>query len=215
MFLKNWVIDLKKSRHSVCDVNPSVTYKEVAYLHLKGINQGFLSTLGVNFLTLLYESIDTDPNSALFFECIDGEVVGFVAGGRGMGSIYRQMLRRWPRLISALLPSLLSARKIKRIVEIIWISRKQKPAAGCPKAELFSIAVLESARGTGVAQRLYHALAQRFAEDGEPAFCIVVGNSLGSAHRFYKRMGAVPMGQISIHDGQGSTLYRHDLHMSR
>lgn len=189
-------------------------YSEVAVIHIQCINQGFLPTLGVNFLTLLYESIDADPNSALFFERIDGKVVGFVAGGRGMGSIYRQMLRRWPRLILTLLPAFLSPRKIKRIVEIIWFSRKQKPVPGCPRAELFSIAVLASARGTGVAQRLYQALAQRFAEDGEPAFCIVVGDALAPAHRFYQRMGAVPMAQISVHDGQGSTLYRHDLHVS-
>jgi GNAT superfamily N-acetyltransferase len=189
------------------------SFREVATIHSQSINQGFLPALGVNFLTLLYESIDADPNSALFFERIDGKVVGFVAGGRGMGSIYRQMLRRWPRLIWALLPALLSPGKIKRIVEIIWFSRKQKPMPGCPRAELFSIAVLEPARGTGVAQRLYQALAQRFSEDGEPAFCIVVGDALAPAHRFYQRMGAVPMAQISVHDGQGSTLYRHDLHV--
>lgn len=190
------------------------SYREVAAIHSQTINQGFLPTLGVNFLTLLYESIDADPNSALFFERFDEKVVGFVAGGRGMGSIYRQMLRRWPRLIWALLPALLSPRKIKRIGEIIWFSRKQKPLPGCPRAELFSIAVLESARGIGVAQRLYQALAQRFTEDGETSFCIVVGNGLAPAHRFYQRMGAVPMAQISVHDGQGSILYRHDLHVS-
>lgn len=186
--------------------------REVAKIHSQSINQGFLSSLGVNFLTLLYESINVDPNSALFFECIDGKVVGFVAGGRGMGSIYRQMLRRWPRLISTLLPTLLSPRKIKQIVEIIWFSCKRESVQGCPKAELFSIAVLESERGSGVAKHLYRALAQRFAEDGESAFCIVVGDALTSAHRFYQRMGAFPVAQISIHDGHGSTLYRQDLH---
>lgn len=189
-------------------------YRELATIHSQSINQGFLPTLGVNFLTLLYESIDADPNSALFFERIDGKVVGFVAGGRGMGPIYRQMFKRWHRLTWALLPAIFNPSKIKRIVEIIWFGRKQKPVPGCPKAELFSIAVLASARGTGVAQRLYQALAQRFAEDGEPAFCIVVGDALAPAHRFYQRMGAVPMAQISVHDGQGSTLYRHDLHVS-
>ena len=198
--------------------NPNLTdrslYVEVANVHFKNINHGFLSTLGLNFLELLYESIDSDTNSSLHIETIDGRVVGFVAGGRGMGSIYRQLLRRWPRLFFALLPILLSPSKVRRIFEILLFSIKQKPVPGCPRAELFSIAVVESARGTGIAQRLYRALVQRFEDDGEPAFCIVVGDDLEPAHHFYQRMGAVQMAQISVHDGQGSTLYRHDLHVS-
>jgi len=142
---------------------------------------------------------------------MDGKVVGFVAGGCGMGAIYRQMLRRWPRLLLALLPALLNPSKLKRIFEIVWFSRKQKPFPGCPRAELFSIAVLLPARGKGVAERLYQSLVQHFSDKQESAFCIVVGDNLAQAHRFYQRMGAVPMAHISVHQGQGSTLYRHDL----
>lgn len=187
------------------------SYREVARIHMQCINQGFLPTLGERFLALMYQSIDADPNSALFIERIEGRVVGFISGGRGMGSIYWQMLERWPRLFLELLPALFTPRKLKRIVEIVWFSRRKKPVPGCPNAELFSIAVMESARGGGVADRLYEALKQHFVADGEAAFCIVVGDSLGPAHRFYQRMGAVPMAQISVHEGQGSTLYRHDL----
>jgi ribosomal protein S18 acetylase RimI-like enzyme len=141
-------------------------------------------------------------------------IVGFVAGGRGMGSIYREMLKRWPRLIMALLPSLLNPSKLKRVLEILWFSRQKKPVPGCPKAELLSIAVLDRVQGRGVAQRLYQALTRHFDHAGEPAFCIVVGDGLSPANRFYRRMGAVPMAQISVHKGQGSTLYRHALQAS-
>ncbi len=187
------------------------TYREVALLHMAGISDGFLATLGVRFLTLLYESIDNDPGSALFVERVDGRVVGFVSGGRGMASIYRQMLRRWPRLLLALMPALASPSKLHRILEIVLFSRKQKPVPGCPVAELFSIAVDPPYRGGGVAARLYERLKQRFTTDGESAFCIVVGDGLLPAHRFYQNMGAQPMAKISVHNGQGSTLYRHDL----
>lgn len=186
-------------------------YIEVANMHLQNIEQGFLSTLGVDFLELLYESIDTAQNGALYVELIEDNVVGFVAGGRGIQSIYRQMLRRWPRLIWALMPALLSPRKVKRIFEILWFSYQHKTVPECPRAELFSIAVLKSARGTGVANRLFQALAQHFEEDGEPAFFIVVGADLAPAHRFYQRVGAIPIAQISIHQGQSSTLYRYNL----
>jgi len=186
-------------------------YRAVARIHAASINQGFLPTLGERFLALLYEAIDSDPNSALFIEQVNGEVVGFITGGRGMGTIYRQMFKRWLRLLVALLPTLLNFAKLKRVLEIVWYSRKQKPVPGCPRAELFSIAVLERARGSGVAQRLYQELATRFLKAGEDAFCIVVGENLAPAHRFYQRMGAAPMAQITVHQGHVSTLYRHDL----
>jgi ribosomal protein S18 acetylase RimI-like enzyme len=184
----------------------------VALLHVAGIDQGFLPTLGVHFLALLYEAMDADPRSVLLVErSASGEVIGFVSGGRGMGSIYRHMLRRWPQLVVALLPSVLDPRKLKRIIEILWFSRQQKPVPGCPQSELFSIAVAGAARGTGVAQRLYKSLEAHFARQGEPAFCIVVGDTLAPAHRFYRKMGAVLLAHISVHAGQGSTVYRHDV----
>ncbi len=128
-----------------------------------------------------------------------------------MGSIYRQVLKRWPRLTLVLLPVLFQPAKLKRVLEIVLFSRKQKPVPGCPKPELFSIAVADSVRGQGVAQRLYSQLADWFRQRGDPAFCIVVGEQLAPAHRFYQRMGACPIAQISVHEGKLSTLYRHDL----
>ena len=186
-------------------------YRKVAKIHMQCINHSFLSMLGERFLTLLYESIVADSNSVLFIERTDDNVVGFVAGGLGMGPIYRQMLKRWPRLLFSLIPTVFDPRKIRRIFEIIRFSRKQKPVPGCPSAELFSIAVLESARGGPVATNLYLALTQHFAARGESAFCIVVGDSLAPAHRFYQRMGAVPIAKISVHEGQYSILYRQEL----
>tara|TARA_B100000963_G_C22535218_1_gene629450 strand:+ start:225 stop:389 length:165 start_codon:yes stop_codon:yes gene_type:complete len=38
-------------------------YKVITKLHVDHINQGFLATLGVPFLTLLYEAIDKDSES--------------------------------------------------------------------------------------------------------------------------------------------------------
>lgn len=187
-------------------------YRAVARLHASGIDQGFLPTLGERFLALLYQAMDADPRSLLFVERgAGGEVIGFVSGGCGMGSIYRQMLRRWPQLVPALLPAVVNPRKVKRIIEIVWFSRQQKPVPGCPQPELFSIAVAGAARGTGVAQRLYEALVDHFAKQGEAAFCIVVGDALAPAHRFYRKMGAVPLAHITVHAGQGSTVYRHDV----
>lgn len=193
------------------DADRKELYRAVARIHAACINQGFLASLGERFLSLLYESIDSESSSVLLVKQEGGVVLGFVAGGCGMGPVYRQMLRRWPRLLIALSSALLNPMSVKRIIEIIWFSRRGKPVPECPKAELFSIAVQDDARGRGIAEFLYRDLAQWFSGQGGKSFCIVVGEGLAPAHRFYRRMGAFPMAEICVHQDNVSILYRQDL----
>ncbi len=186
-------------------------YAELARIHSSCIDLGFLSSLGLGFLSLLYEAIDADDNSHLILEKKEGSVIGFVAGGRGMKSIYRKLLIRLPRLLIALFPAMLNPRKVSKIIELLFFAKKQNRVSSSPEAELFSIAVIQSARGSGLAQKLYNALGERFFQDGESAFFMVVGENLSQAHRFYQKLGAVPFAQVSVHKGQSSTLYRQDL----
>ena len=98
--------------------------------------------------------------------------------------------------------------------DLFCFGRREKPLTGWPNAELLSIAVLEKARGRGVAGKLYESLGERFFEEGETAFSIVVGESLAPARRFYEKMGAVSLSQISVHKGQSSILYQQNLPIS-
>jgi ribosomal protein S18 acetylase RimI-like enzyme len=186
-------------------------YQQVARLHADNIDQGFLSSLGVPFLTLLYESIDANPSSVLLLARHEGKVVGFVTGAEGMRSIYRELLRRWPRLTMALLPALLSLRKIRKIAELVFMGKKTQPLTNLSQAELLSIAVDPGQRGQGHAAALYAELVQHFQERRVDGFRIVVGDSLAAAHRFYQRMGATPVGRIEVHKGQSSVVYSHPL----
>jgi ribosomal protein S18 acetylase RimI-like enzyme len=186
-------------------------YRQVASLHADSIHLGFLSSLGTPFLALLYEAIDVEPSAVLLIEENQGRIIGFVSGARGMRPIYRRLLARWPRLAVALLPALASPRKLRKILEILFLGRKHgasQPAR--PEAELLSIAVAPEARGTGCAERLYHALCRHFAAEGVPRFCVVVGDALTPAHRFYTRMGAEVIGKVEVHKGEGSVLYSQD-----
>jgi len=189
-------------------------YRKVAHMHATCISGGFLSALGERFLTLLYEAIDADKNSILIVEKSGGDLIGFVAGGRGMKSIYRRLMISFPRLFISLLPAIIDLKRLRKMYDLFCFGRREKPLTGCPNAELLSIAVLEKARGRGVAGKLYESLGERFFEEGETAFCIVVGESLAPAHRFYEKMGAVSLSQISVHKGQSSILYQQNLPIS-
>lgn len=194
-----------------------VVYKEVAELHATGINQGFLSSLGVDFLALLYEAIDSSDDAILLVEYGRGGVVGFVSGATSLGLIYKALLRRPVRLISTLWPVLLSPVKLWRILELmmhtLWhFDNEPEPASTTlPKFELISISVSLDERRSGVALRLYEALKVAAAERGFDAFKIVVGKQLDSAHKFYTRMGATPVSQTAVHGNDASIVYVQEI----
>lgn len=182
-------------------------YKQVATLHAASIDQGFLATLGVPFLSLMYQAIDEAPGSVLIVDEDAGRIRGFVSGGTGMGSIYRRMLGAPLRLALALLPSLVQPKRLKQIFEILRYSSGSSSQDDLPRAELLSIAVDPSWRGRQIAENLYRQLQRHFRAANISAFKIVVGEALAPAHRFYTRMGAQPVANMEVHEGERSIVY--------
>ena len=186
-------------------------FRQVARIHIESISQGFLTTLGENFLTLLYQAIDECDSSVLLIEEDEERVIGFVAGAAHMRPIYKQLLRRFPRLLVTLIPIIIKPGKIWRIIELFSYNRNTPTFVGHMGHELISIAVLQKNMRQGTAQRLYGRLATYFYALGAPSFHIVVGASLKPAHGLYKRMGAKPMIEISVHDQEKSIIFLHEL----
>lgn len=186
-------------------------YRQVAQLHIDCIDQGFLSQLGPDFLTLMYECLDDDPGALLLTCEREGQVVGFVTAARSLGGVYQRMLRRGWRLVQSLAPSLTRPRRILRILEIVRYGAAQPGDGGLPRTELLSLAVASGWRGKGCAEELYRGLERELAARGEAAFKIVVGAPLTPAHRFYRRMGAEPAAEIQLHRGETSTVYVHTI----
>lgn len=191
-------------------MNQSILYRTVAELHIASINQGFLSTLGVGFVSLMYRAIDEGDDSVLLVARVNGQAVGFVAGATGsMRPIYKRMLRYWPQLFWALLPSIFLPSRVCRIIEILRYSRGSGGSSGkvLPAAELLSIAVAPAFRGQHHAENLYQELCEYFLGRDRHAFKIVVGSALAPAHKFYRRMGAQAAAEIEVHQGSVSTVY--------
>ena len=186
-------------------------YRKVAELHADSIDQGFLSTLGLGFLALMYEAVDEAKGSVLLVEHRNGRIVGFVSGACGMRSIYLRMLRSPIRLGFSLLPSLVRLGRLKRIFDILRYEGGGDDGVDYPEAELLSIAVDPDARGQGVADSLFGRLSDHFRNQGFTAFKIVVGDELAPAQRFYSKMGARPAGRVEVHAGEGSTVYIHHI----
>ena len=110
---------------------------------------------------------------------------------------------------TTMLPAMASPRKLWKILEIVLMGKKAAPVQDLPHAELLSIAVDPAHRQQGHAQRLYTDLVRHFQQRGVDLFRIVVGEPLEAAHRFYRGMGAEPIGHTEVHQGQTSVIYVH------
>lgn len=182
-------------------------YRAVAYLHFEHINKGFLSSLGVPFLTLLYEAIDENKDSVLIVEKVNGKVIGFVSGTVGLGPIYKQLFFRIHRLVWALIPSILVPSKIYKVLEILLLNRSDKLLMNLPRQELLSIVVSPTYQGQGYAEKLFVSLCDHFKGNNLSQFRIVVGGKLARAHAFYTKLGSTPIAEVEVHKGQYSVIY--------
>ena len=198
-------MDVKPHKLNISD------YRIVASLHCEHINQGFLATLGVPFLTLLYEAIDKDSKSILLVERLDHDIVGFVTGTCGLRRIYKQLLLKPLRLIYSLKSCILSPSKMYKIIEVLLISKNSDISSDLPKQELLSIVVNPDYQGEGHAEYLFKALCSHFREEGASSFRIVVGSNLDRAHAFYTKMGSIPVKEVQVHKGADSVVYVKEL----
>ena len=198
-------MDLKENELSFSD------YAVIARLHCYHIGKGFLASLGVPFLTLLYEAIDNDNNSVLIITRDEDNIVGFVTGSNGLVSIYKRLLFKPLKLIYSLRSCFLSISKLYKILEVLLLSIGSKTSLDVPKHELLSIVVSPAYQGKGYAENLFNDLCNHFRDKGINSFSIIVGKNLDRAHAFYKKMGSIPLKEIEVHKGNNSIIYIKDL----
>jgi GNAT superfamily N-acetyltransferase len=206
-----------QTNSSLAPIRDKSFHQQVASLHIAGISQGFLPLLGTDFMVLLYRAIDGCSSSVVLTECVDGKVLGFVSGAYNMKAIYRQLMGKPVQLLLSLLPSLFRPYRLKRIFEVIryGVQLGSEKETSLSEFELLSIVVDPVARGTGCADRLYQHLISYCRSRGIESFRIVVGDTLSSAHSFYVRMGAVPVGRVEVHSGESSIIYVQKVSMDQ
>lgn len=191
--------------------------RDIATLHHEALNQSFLARLGLPFLCYLYESMMASDSHHVLVEYSEGNLVGFVSGGVGLGPVYRSLLSNPIKLTKVLLISLKSPSLLYGIGEILASSFRTKFVTeetytiDLPEAELYSIAVHKSVRGGRVAADLYVLLCKAFINDGTSQFKILVGKDLSHAQSFYEKMGARKSMEVELHSKSLSVVYLHDL----
>ncbi len=182
-------------------------YIDVANLHIDSLKTGFLPSLGVRFLALLYRCIDEADFATLIVKYRDDQLIGFVSATNGTSSLYKAMIYYPLELFLTLIPVAIDLKKIKKILNIFnHMSGAER--AGYPSAELLTMCVHKDFRRQGVAENLYLGLVRYCQSKSISEFVIIVGQSL-DANKFYKNQGAKVSGELQVHNGINSNVFIH------
>ncbi|SNY43990.1 bifunctional aminotransferase class I/II-fold pyridoxal phosphate-dependent enzyme/GNAT family N-acetyltransferase [Paractinoplanes atraurantiacus] len=179
--------------------------RAVAEMHATEVAHGFLSSLGVPALEVLYRHVAASRHCALLLAVDGGRPVGYICGSLDTSALVREFIRRrWWVAAPALLPRLLSPGRVFRAIETLRYAQSDNDF---PKAEVINFVVLPPARGAGLATQLFDRLMDWFSERGETAVKMVTGEQQRRAHGFYRKVGAELRGHTSIHSGTASRVY--------
>lgn len=184
----------------------------VARLHVEHINQGFLSSLGVGFLTVLYEYL---ARHEILFVSLEGDrVTGFLSASENTsGMMKRFVIKKFPQVLPRLGLLIISPRFIRKVMETLLAPGKTESSTGTDAhlPELLSIVILPEYRGGTLSGDLLAALETTLRNAGHDAYSVVAGASLAAANAYYRKQGFEQTGTIAIHGGETSNVYRKSL----
>lgn len=183
--------------------------RAIANIHCQNIDLGFLSKLGKDFLFYLYKAMNLSDGVFLIVAKDQNQVIGFISGTQGtFSNVYKRLIKSFLFPVSlTLIPRLLDFSNIKKIIEIIFYTKRNNDFSNLPKAELLSLATCKGYRRTGVSQQLYTILNDQFREIEIERFKITVGEELIGAQKFYEKMGASRQCVLELHSGKSSIIY--------
>ena len=186
-------------------------FQACARIHREEISGGFLSSLGGEFLTLLYRTLAVSRHSFLFVARREGQILGLICGSDDTSAVYREFaLRGGLRTLALLAPRLLSPRRIARALETVLYPSRQR-GRDLPHAEILNFCVSATSQGTGVGRALFGALAEEFRSRGIGQIKIVTGVDQASAQAFYSRAGATLVGNVAVHHDSPELVYVYDV----
>jgi ribosomal protein S18 acetylase RimI-like enzyme len=192
-----WLIDRPSESFVLRSATP-VDAISIARLHLDMIDTGFLSSLGVGFLRLLYRSLIESNHGTVTVAEADGVIVAFIAGTDDTGAFYKQFLRaHFLEAMWRLLPSLVRPRTWKRM----WETIRYGGGEGSVAAELLSMAVAPNAQGSGLGSRLVDTLLDQMKVRGVDQVKVVAGEGNQAAISLYSRCGFEFSRRLEVHQG--------------
>jgi ribosomal protein S18 acetylase RimI-like enzyme len=173
--------------------------RQVAQLHISGIRTGFISSLGLGFVTALYEAVAGSGCGYGFVAEKGDKVIGFAAFATNLNGLYKTVLfRNGLRFAFSLALKMFSFRTAKKVLETFFYPARIKKL-GLPSAEFLSMVISDDARGKGLATQLVQKGFAEAARRGIPELKILAAVDIGPINRMYEKFGFERVGQIENH----------------
>ena len=191
-----------------CEVLQPHHARQIAQLHIEGINRGFISSLGIDFVTALYEAIAEDNSCFGLINSENDEVLGFVAFTTNIRRLYKSIIRKKGlRFAFMLATKMLSFKRIKRVLEtLLYPNKVNDEKMDLPDAELLSIVISPKARRAYQATKLIEKGFDYCYNQAINAVKVMVAADNVAANKLYQRCGFVFATQIDSH-GVPSNVY--------
>ena len=191
-----------------------IFYTQCSEIHSKQIPNGFLPTLGLRFLSSLYEAFSKSKYSFLLLAIEDGRVVGFIAISLHTRDFFKQYFKTkifWD----------LHRIPIKTFGKVFFMksfevlkypfSKKTSSESFISNTEIFNFCVDGSVQGKGVGQLLFLNAIEQLKKKKIKTIKIVTGQSQIGAQRFYDKSGAMLSHKIMVHDDEESFVYKYQI----
>ena len=163
-------------------------FTDIANLHINSIKTGFLSELGVSFLTKLYKSINNQKGSIVLVSETHESICGFIAGSVNTSHLYKKVLiKDFFIFILPLSKFIFSPNMLLKMYETVayGLNKQSNYRQNSPSAELLSIAVSDSKRGKGIGKELLAALEEYFNKCGVKQYKVVTFSEDKCSNSFY------------------------------
>lgn len=172
---------------------------EIGKLHIEGISAGFISSLGIDFVTALYGVIAQSKSSFGFVAKEEGSVLGFVAFTTNINKLYKSViLKKGLHFAFLLAGKMFSLHRIKKVFETLFYPSRIKKLE-LPAAELLSIVVAPESRGKGLGRQLLQKGLAECAKRNIDKVKVLVGADNKPVNNLYLKCGFELFGQIDSH----------------
>lgn len=179
---------------------------DIARLHIEGIKTGFISSLGIDFVTALYEAIAESDYGFGFVAEDDGKVLGFVAFTTNINKLYKSVILSEGFHFAFLLAGkMLSFKTLKKMFQTLFYPAKTKKMK-LPSTEFLSMAIAKDARRKGLATTLMRKGFAECARRGIERVQMLVGADNEAANKLYQKCDFNLVGQTESH-GVKSNIY--------
>lgn len=180
----------------------------LAQIHFSELNSDFLPSLGIEFLTKMYENFLNDNEMDIIVFEYRKKVCGFTIGSKDFSQIFKKNILNNLFSYSYLIAKKLIAKPniIKNVLETLFYTNKE--CAG-PISELVVIAVLSEFHRKGVGRLLVSELENKFKKKNIKEYKVSVNKKNRNANLFYKSLGFVKIYEFSLYGKQINLLTKN------